>query len=264
MCQSRCRRIPTIIPSRIGNLNADPMAWSTLMAIWQAARRSHSSTHRWKGRGRQRRSKGRQSATRQGRREANGLRIPFYKYIFLQRWPIPFALDAQRNPYITVDWMPIDLTTFNGEQPWDAAAPDPDDPDGDRRRWSIRQLASEAAAIRTNTPPQGTFNLWAPVADQRPLPTNRRPPDRSRRANFPNKVQHSLGYLEPGLRPGFHVANQPMTTPPSNTSAIHSGFLHGERSEGEAVSVDHMERPALCEPDGIAARAGQLAGSAVV
>ncbi len=46
---------------------------------------------------------------------------PLYKFVFLQRLADPNApWDAVSNPYITVDWMPIDLTTFNGGQPWDA------------------------------------------------------------------------------------------------------------------------------------------------
>ena len=39
-----------------------------------------------------------------------------YKTVFLQRLADPTSdYDALRNPYITVDWMPIDLTVFNGE-----------------------------------------------------------------------------------------------------------------------------------------------------
>ena len=53
-----------------------------------------------------------------------------YKTALLQRLANPWAAyDATLNPYITVDWLPIDLTIFNGEQLQLAAPkkPDPDD-----------------------------------------------------------------------------------------------------------------------------------------
>ena len=41
---------------------------------------------------------------------------PFYKTVFLQRLANPSAAyHPINNPYRTVDWMPIDLTVFNGE-----------------------------------------------------------------------------------------------------------------------------------------------------
>ncbi|QDS93405.1 hypothetical protein FF011L_21750 [Roseimaritima multifibrata] len=41
-----------------------------------------------------------------------------FRTAFLQRLADPTqAYDANTNPYITVDWMPMDLTVFNGEQP---------------------------------------------------------------------------------------------------------------------------------------------------
>jgi hypothetical protein len=42
--------------------------------------------------------------------------VPYYKTVFLQRLANPAAAyDPINNPYRTVDWMPIDLTIFNGE-----------------------------------------------------------------------------------------------------------------------------------------------------
>jgi hypothetical protein len=42
--------------------------------------------------------------------------VPYYKTVFLQRLANPAAAyDPINNPYRTVDWMPIDLTVFNGE-----------------------------------------------------------------------------------------------------------------------------------------------------
>ena len=51
--------------------------------------------------------------------------VPNYKTVFLQRLANPSApYDPATNPYLTVDWMPIDLTIFNGEE--NPATPDPD------------------------------------------------------------------------------------------------------------------------------------------
>jgi len=54
---------------------------------------------------------------------ATGENIPYsgtvtnYKTVFLQRLANPSAAyDPATNPYLTVDWMPIDLTVFNGEE----------------------------------------------------------------------------------------------------------------------------------------------------
>ncbi len=54
---------------------------------------------------------------------------PDYKTAFLQRLANPLEpWHPTLNPYITVDWMPIDVTVFNGED--FPGAPDPDDPSG--------------------------------------------------------------------------------------------------------------------------------------
>jgi hypothetical protein len=51
-----------------------------------------------------------------GREPALGT-IPQYCSVFLQRLADPLsAYDASTNPYITVDWMSVDLTVFSGEE----------------------------------------------------------------------------------------------------------------------------------------------------
>ncbi|MDZ4820817.1 MAG: hypothetical protein SGJ20_17770, partial [Planctomycetota bacterium] len=48
--------------------------------------------------------------------------------VFLQRLADPTKpWHAQTNPYLTVDWMPIDLTVFNGEDRWESANSLPED-----------------------------------------------------------------------------------------------------------------------------------------
>ena len=43
-----------------------------------------------------------------------------YKHVFLQRLANPLApYNPLSNPYLTIDWMPIDLTVFNGEDSFD-------------------------------------------------------------------------------------------------------------------------------------------------
>ena len=54
------------------------------------------------------------------------LRRHQYRTAFLQRLANPnLPWDAETNPYITVDWIPIDVTVFNGEDP--PGTKDPDD-----------------------------------------------------------------------------------------------------------------------------------------
>jgi hypothetical protein len=52
-----------------------------------------------------------------------------YKTALLQRLANPLAAhDPTSNPYITVDWQPIDLTVFNGEAKQTGMEKDPEDP----------------------------------------------------------------------------------------------------------------------------------------
>ncbi len=72
---------------------------------------------------------------------------PNYKTVFLQRLANPLApYDPATNPYLTVDWMPIDLTVFNGDDsidPYDIYPP----------QFATRQ--------RGNNPD----NIWKPQSD---------------------------------------------------------------------------------------------------
>jgi hypothetical protein len=132
-----------------------------------------------------------------------------YKTIFLQRLADPLLpFDAQRNPYITVDWMPIDLTTFNGEQPWDGNAPDPDDINGGTTKLQFASRQRGGSDPNPNPPPPaGAYpNLWAPMqpsSDQLPFATS------GGTDNFKFKLIHSLGFLNQRLGPSFAAGGAP-------------------------------------------------------
>ena len=63
-----------------------------------------------------------------------------YKTLFLQRLANPSAAwDPVTNPYLTIDWLPVDLTVFNGEDQhppvWRWTAPNPP------FDWDVNNLA---------------------------------------------------------------------------------------------------------------------------
>ncbi len=109
-----------------------------------------------------------------------------YKTVFLQRLANPSApYDPAANPYLTVDWMPIDLTIFNGEtdprlQPW---LPSPGIPEATKN-------TPKFAARQRGTTTSADFNIWKPESDDL---------DNSVRAGtnayFDYNLVHSLGYL---------------------------------------------------------------------
>ncbi len=146
---------------------------------------------------------------------------PLYKYVFLQRLADPtLPFDAMRNPYITVDWMPIDLTTFNGEQPWNAQAKDPDDPQGGTTQlaFASRQRGGSDPTKLANQ----KFNLWeavhappafpaAPAGDGDQLPNARYV--LASAGNFKFMLAHSIGFLNQAFGPAFTGATMPQTNP---------------------------------------------------
>jgi hypothetical protein len=104
-----------------------------------------------------------------------------YRTVFLQRLANPLvAYHPLTNPYLTVDWMPVDLTVFNGEDRkpsgWDdSKGPwDPDDVnkngfdnynDQDKSMaFSSRQRGQFSTSI-SPTPTYTKFNLWSQWPD---------------------------------------------------------------------------------------------------
>ena len=120
---------------------------------------------------------------------------PNYKTVFLQRLANPSApYDPATNPYLTVDWMPIDLRIFNGEE--DPPVDDPDirvNPNPD----TTTDNAPFATRQRGKGSPSPTFNIWKPESDD---PNTAAEPI-SPGIYFDHNLGHSLGYLNKAFQP---------------------------------------------------------------
>ena len=85
---------------------------------------------------------------------------PNYRTVFLQRLADPSSgYDALRNPYLTVDWMPIDLTVFNGEELPTNANPN----DANATKPSVNFTSRQRGGSNPSAPNPGTYNIWSPV-----------------------------------------------------------------------------------------------------
>ena len=143
-----------------------------------------------------------------------------YRTVFLQRLANPLEpYDPDRNPYITVDWSPIDLTVFNGEDKAPAWPPpgvdvnqhpywDPDDPNPDANsndpalavKFETRQRGgnTNSTVPAQNTPPDvevRPLNIWQQVT-WNPQDTNG-----SGSAVFDHVLKHTVGYLNKAFQP---------------------------------------------------------------
>ncbi|MGA2066902.1 MAG: hypothetical protein ABSG86_18130 [Thermoguttaceae bacterium] len=147
----------------------------------------------------------------------------YYKTVFLQRLANPSAAyDPINNPYRTVDWMPIDLTVFNGEDQmtpaaWAAAIAaanlanppnaqipgvpqwDPDDPNYGNPAgtyFSSRQRGTVANLADPHYSGSVAWNLWAQISDP-PLQSVKGTTQTTNGQviRFPYDLQHTLGYI---------------------------------------------------------------------
>jgi hypothetical protein len=136
--------------------------------------------------------------------------------VFLQRLADPTRpFHPATNPYITVDWMPMDLTVFNGEdrRPDDAMINDwdPDDPDGNEQpvHFTTRQRGKVSTFAGANqNPPAGAntdSNIWAPISEE---PEKTDADIANSQAYFAHRLKHTLGYLNKSY-------GQPLQPPPS-------------------------------------------------
>ncbi len=96
-----------------------------------------------------------------------------YRTVFLQRLANPLApYHPKTNPYLTVDWMPVDLTVFNGEDalrsaPANPPSPwDPDDPNnsnGDQTKtvaFASRQRGEYSTHTSGVCTKQNIWSIW--------------------------------------------------------------------------------------------------------
>ena len=163
-----------------------------------------------------------------------------YKTVFLQRlanpllpWnPLPgrtgYQANLEVNPYITVDWIPIDLTVFNGEDDGKATNPnnvppdqfDPDDRDPQRRRSPFRDPRARCLA--------GDLRI-------RSICGEHSPPNRSARPRPIRPISSSAASCS------THSASS------TGTSAPFRRPLRAWRS-ADPLPVAYLERPALCQP----------------
>jgi hypothetical protein len=114
---------------------------------------------------------------------------PNYKTVFLQRLANPLApYDPVTNPYLTVDWMPIDLTVFDGDFDDNSGSSPIQDPD--------EVLSNPRKAINFATRQRGNaasnYNIWAPISDD---PTNSTKAGSNAYFDYNLTDHHSLGYL---------------------------------------------------------------------
>jgi hypothetical protein len=157
-----------------------------------------------------------------------GTTVTNFRVVFVQRlanplkpWnPVPNPADAEAwNPYITVDWMPIDLTVFNGMEDNDRQIRvrgqdewiDPADPN------PFATAPDEAFESREKGDPRSGFQyvLFTGVA---------MPPRSTARAGggefFNVNMNHTLGFLnrvdDPGGMPWFAKNPYNASNPPSS------------------------------------------------
>lgn len=142
-----------------------------------------------------------------------------YKTVYLQRLANPLApYHPEYNPYITVDWHPIPITVFNGEDSVPADADDPEtwDPDDPNADWETPP--NFESSERTG---EGNYNIWRTSFST----PNAHDGIRSTNDFLPFNVRHSLGYLNrkiDGNPDHFTVDPDPdfWVAPPAHPSVI--------------------------------------------
>ena len=119
-----------------------------------------------------------------------------YKSVFLQRLADPTRpFDPAANPYRTVDWMPVDLTVYNGADTIPSGWPPAWAPAGFNEEWDPDDPSTNTKTVKFKTRQRGKngandFNIWAQLSDD--------PTDSSKAGasnHFDYELQHTLGYI---------------------------------------------------------------------
>lgn len=121
-----------------------------------------------------------------------------YKTALLQRLANPLsAFHPTTNPYITVDWQPIDLTVFNGEAPQQQLTPpvpfDPDDPPFQPPGGPPATLA--VGGHERGSATANSAALW----NLQPSQQTTTPATKGSNAVFDYNLNQSLGYLNKAM-----------------------------------------------------------------
>lgn len=124
--------------------------------------------------------------------EAETTQIGAYNRVYLQRLANPtLEWNAETNPYLTVDSMPVDLWVYNSTADEDGASAEPDPI---RSRERMGDATDETVG-------DGNFNIWRQWAgDETPGPGNGPTPDTVFHTDL--KLQHTLGYLNTAWHTG--------------------------------------------------------------
>ena len=149
-----------------------------------------------------------------------------FKTALLQRLANPLApYDPALNPYITVDWQPIDLLVFNGEEKPQPNT-DPDEPNAGLFDAAATPTYFPSASTRerpSTISPDGFNNLWRIISSTLTEPnpvTMTPPPDYTPTTSnqngsgdvFQYTLNQSLGHLNASLGKTW-ASGQPASTP---------------------------------------------------
>ena len=185
---------------------------------------------------------------------------------YLQRLADPeMAYDPINNPYITVDWISLDLTVFNGEAPSDGDDKD-DSPrdvsfqsrykDGGMRKDAPGKSNAPNNFKATGQPPQkaltngtkewgisyhsvSTAEMRKTVAQPGNVVTLNPPATGPQADRYPSYFMHQLGYAT--QQPGDAAGNQPLHHSATSLGYINVGYRFGSISGLAGDTADNFD-----------------------
>ena len=131
-----------------------------------------------------------------------------YKTVFLQRLANPLApFDTDANPYITVDWLPIDLSVFNSQEKPPRKVPKESQPFNNPQTIPGNIMFATRQRGLAGQPGSATENVWR-AESRRKLGNDEH--DRQ----SPPRLRNTLGYLNTSYGTPRSVPLQHMGDPP--------------------------------------------------